>query len=209
MPRKPTASPPARGKTSSSRNTPGRAPTRRTGLSAKAASPPASDASAATIFQAPLSLATTVWSQFAEQVQRASEQTWQGLRHDAEVEAEQVQRADTPQQLAGAPIGFAAEQATRWAQLSAQVTASLLDVQAAWFKEVESIASQWMSPLFARDGHIALGSAQDIVEPPGPNGPLQMLWSAHKIWSESGKVWLQAMSHDLQSEAPRAAGHST
>jgi hypothetical protein len=209
MSRKPTASPPARGKTSSSRSTPGRAPTRHTGPSAKAASPPVSDASAAAIFQAPLSLASTLWSQFAEQVQRASEQTWQGLRHDAEVEAEQVQRADTPQQLAGAPIGFAAEQATRWAQLSSQVTASLLDVQAAWFKEVESIASHWMSPLFTRDGRIALGSAQDLIEPPGPNGPMQWLGSAQKIWSESAKVWLQAMSHDLQSEAPQAAGRST
>jgi hypothetical protein len=208
MSRKPTASPPARGKTSSSRSTPGRAPTRRTGPAAKAAPPPASDASAAAIFQAPLSLATTLWSQFAEQVQRASEQTWQGLRHDAEVEAEQVQRADTPQQLAGAPIGFAAEQATRWAQLSSQVTASLLDVQAAWFKEVESVASQWMSPLFARDGRIALGSAQDLIEPPGPNGPMQWLGSAQKIWSESAKVWLQAMSHDLQSESPQVPGRA-
>jgi len=153
------------------------------------------------MLQAPLSLAT-MWSQFAEQMQRASEQTWQGMRHDAEVEAEQVGRSDTPQQLAGLPIGVAAEQAARWAQLSTQVTASLLDVQAAWFKELESIATQWMSPLFARDGRIALGSAQDIVEPPGPNGPMQMLWSAQKIWSESAKVWLHAMSHDLQSEAP-------
>ena len=142
-----------------------------------------------------------MWSQFAEQMQRASEQTWQGLQHDAEVEAEQARRADTPQQLAGLPIGIAAEQAARWAQLSTQVAANLLDVQAAWFKQVEVIATQWMSPLFARDGRIApLGSAQDIVEPPGPDGPMQMLWSAQKIWSESAKVWLQAMSHDLQND---------
>lgn len=204
MPRKSPALPPARGKTSSTRNLTARPP----GKPAKGASPPAGEAAAAAFFQAPSSLGA-VWSQFAEQLQRASEQTWQGLTHDTEVEAEAAQRADTPQQLAGLPIGFAAEQATRWAQLSTQVTASLLDVQAAWFKEVESIASQWMSPLFSRDGRIALGSAQDIVEPPGPNGPLQMLWSAQKIWSESGKVWLQAMSHDLQSEAPQAAGRST
>ena len=144
-----------------------------------------------------------MWSQFAEQMQRASEQTWQGLQHDAEVEVEQAQRADTPQQLAGLPIGIAAEQAARWAQLSTQVTANLLDVQAAWFKQVEALATQWMSPLFARDGRIApLGSAQDIVEPPGPDGPMQMLWSAQKIWSESAKVWLHAMSHDLQNDQP-------
>ncbi|HSW26995.1 MAG TPA: hypothetical protein VLJ62_29840 [Burkholderiaceae bacterium] len=161
------------------------------------------DATAA-ILQAPLSLAT-MWSQFAEQMQRASEQTWQGLRHDAEAEAEQVQRADTPQQLAGLPIGVAAEQAARWAQLSTQFTTSLLDVQAAWFKQFEAVATQLMGPLFARDGRLApLGSAQDIVEPPAPNGPMQVWWSAQKMWSESTKVWLNAMSHDLQDASPAA-----
>ena len=200
MPRKPNASPPARGKTSPARTAAGRAPTQPTKAAASAA---AGDAAAAMI-RSPLGVAA-VWSQFAEQMQRASEQTWQGLTHDAEAGAEQVQRADTPQQLAGLPLGFAAEQAARWAQLSTQVTASLLDVQAAWFKEVETVATQWMGPLFVRDGRLApLGSAQDIVEPPGPNGPLQAWWSAQKIWSESAKVWLQAMSHDLQSE-PAAA----
>ncbi|HEY2978969.1 MAG TPA: hypothetical protein VGJ35_13475 [Burkholderiaceae bacterium] len=197
MPRKPNASPPTRGKTSSIRMA-GRTPT----LSTKAAGAATAGDAAAAVMRAPLSLAT-VWSQFAEQMQRASEQTWQGLTHDAEAGAEQVQRAETPQQLAGLPLGFAAEQAARWAQLSTQVTASLLDVQAAWFKEVETVATQWMGPLFARDGRITpLGSAQDIVEPPGPNGPLQMWSSAQKIWSESTKVWLQAMSHDLQNEPP-------
>lgn len=195
MPRKPNASPPARGKTSPTR-TASRTPTQSTKA---AASTTAGDAAAA-VMRAPLGLAT-VWSQFAEQMQRASQQTWQGLTHDAEAGAEQVQRADTPQQLAGLPLGFAAEQAARWAQLSTQVTASLLDVQAAWLKEVETVATQWMGPLFVRDGRIApLGSAQDIVEPAGPNGPLQMWSSAQRIWSESAKVWLQAMSHDLQNE---------
>ena len=200
MPRKPSASPPARGKTAPSRHTT-RALTRPSSKAAETTAPMAGDAAAA-VMQAPLSFAT-MWSQFAEQMQRASEQTWQGLQHDAEVEAEQARRADTPQQLAGLPIGIAAEQAARWAQLSTQVAANLLDVQAAWFKQVEAIATQWVSPLFARDGRIApLGSAQDIVEPPGPDGPMQMLWSAQKIWSESAKVWLQAMSHDLQNEPP-------
>ena len=207
MPRKSPALPPARGKTSSSRNVTARTSARQSGHAGKGASPPAGESAAAAIFQAPWSPGA-VWSQFAEQLQRASEQTWQGLSQDAEVEAEAVQRPDTPQMLAGLPIGFAAEQATRWVQLSTQVTASLFDVQAAWFKEVESIATQWMSPLFACDGRIALGSAQDIVEPPGPNGPVQMLRSAQKIWSESGKVWLQAMSHDLQDDAPKSTGRS-
>jgi len=202
MPRKPSVSPPVRGKISSSRN-PARTSARQAST-AKATAPLAADASAA-IFQTPSSLAT-MWTQFTEQMQRASEQAWQGLRHDAEIEVEQAQRADTPQQLAGLPMGVAAEQVTRWAQLSTQFTASLLDVQAAWFKQFESVATQLMSPLFARDGHLApLGSAQDIVEPPGPNGPMQLLWSAQKMWSESAKVWLNAMSHDLQDASPPAA----
>ena len=203
MPRKPTGSPPARGKTSSSRHAT-RSLTRPASKTAPGAVSTAGDAAAA-VMQAPLGWAT-LWSQFAEQMQRASEQTWQGLRHDAEAEADQVQRTDTPQQLAGLPIGLAAEQAARWAQLSSQVTANLLDVQAAWFKQVEAVATQLMSPLFARNGRIApLGSAQDIVEPPQANGPMDLLWSAQKIWSESAKVWLQAMSHDLQAEPSKAA----
>jgi hypothetical protein len=199
MPRKPSVSPPARGKVSSSRNA---ARTTSRPASRKQSDPaPAADASAA-MLQAPLSVAT-MWSQFAGQMQRASEQAWQGLRHDAEIEAEQV-RADTPQQLAGLPFGVAAEQAARWAQLSTQFTASLLDVQAAWFKQFEALATQLMSPLFARDGRLApLGSAQDIVEPPAPDGPMQAWSSAQKMWSESTKVWLNAMSHDLQDASPR------
>jgi len=201
MPRKPSVSPPARGKVSSSRNT---ARTTSRSASRTLSEPaPGADATAA-ILQAPLGLAT-MWSQFAEQMQRASQQTWQGLRHDADAEAEQVQRADAPQ-LAGLPIGVAAEQAARWAQLSNQFTASLLDVQAAWFKQLEAVATQLMSPLFAHDGRLApLGSAQDIVEPPAPNGPMQVWWSAQKMWSESAKVWLNAMSHDLQDASPPAA----
>jgi hypothetical protein len=201
MPRKPSASPPARGKISSSRNV-ARATARQASRTPPDAAP-ATD-SAAAILGAPLGLAT-VWSQFAEQMQRASEQTWRGLSDDAKLEAEAVQHADTPQRLAGLPIGFAAEQATRWAQLSTQLAAGLLDVQAAWLKEMESVATQILGPLFARDGRIAaLGSAQDIVEPPEPNGPMQMLLSTQRIWSESAKVWLQAMSHDLQSDPPNS-----
>src|SRR4249920_420237 len=96
MPRKPPASPPVRGKTSPSRHA-ARAPTRRTGKDDRTAAPEVSDAVAAVV-RGPLGLAT-LWSQFADQMQRVSEQTWQGLRQDAEVEAEEVRRADTPQQL--------------------------------------------------------------------------------------------------------------
>jgi hypothetical protein len=84
------------------------------------------------------------------------------------------------------------------------VRSVVLDVQSAWFKEVEALATQMMSPLFARDGRIPLGSAQDLIEPPGPNGPMQLLGSAQKMWAESAKVWLQAMSHDLQDDSPKA-----
>src|SRR5262245_2178621 len=203
MPRKPTASPTARGRDPSSKRPLAARRARPAGTAAPGASMPDGEATLQAILQAPASVAA-MWSQFAQQLQRASEQTWQGLRHDAEVEAEVVQRADTPQQLAGLPLGAAAEQAARWAQFSTQVATGLLDVQAAWLKEVEVAATRWMGPLFARDGRIVpLGSAQDIVEPPGPNGPLQMWWSAQRMWSESTKVWLQAMSHDLQDQPRR------
>ena len=196
MPRKSSTAAPASAK-ASARRASGRAASPGQPSPAAAA---ASDTAPAAFMQGPLAMAA-VWAQFADQLQRASERTWQGLRHDLALEAEDAQHADTPQRLAGVPAGAAAEQFARWTQLSSELTASLLDVQAAWFKELEAVAMQVLGPLFARDGRIMFGSAQDIVEPPGPNGPLQALWSAQKIWSESAKVWLQAMSHDLQDGA--------
>ena len=150
--------------------------------------------------QAPLQLAG-LWSQWAEQVQRMSQQALKGVADDAEVEGEAVQRANTPQQWAGLPVGFAAEQAARWAQLSSQMTASLLDVQATLFKDLEAVTTQLMAPWFTHNGRIAFGSAQDLVEPPEQAGPMPMMWSAQQFWAESAKVWLHAMSHDLQGES--------
>jgi hypothetical protein len=176
--------------------------TRRNRQSGRKTSAQAADEAApaaAAIFEAPARLAS-VWTQFAGQVQRAAQQTLQGLQHDAEIESEALQRASSPQQLVGLPIEMVAEQVARWAQLSAQLAGSLLDVQTAWFKDIESVAAQLMSPWFTRNGRIAFGSAQDIVEPPTDPGPAPLLWSAQRIWSESAKAWLQAMSHDVQAE---------
>jgi hypothetical protein len=166
-----------------------------------------SAARSAALLQAPAQLAA-VWSQWAEQMQRAGEQAMKGLRHDAEVEGEAVQHASTPHQWAGLPAGFAAEHAARWAQLSSQVTASLLDVQATLFKDLEVVATQLMAPWFTQNGRIAFGSAQDLVEPPEQTGQMPMLWSAQRLWSESAKVWLNAMSHDVNEPlaTPSTAG---
>jgi len=189
---------PHRGKASAPR----RAAARKVVATASSAEPNGGDRGALA-WAVPASL-SAVWTQFAEQMQRASEQAWQNLGADLEVEAEDVQHADTPQQLAGAPIGFNAEQVTRWAQLSNQLAASLLDVQAAWFREFEAAMAQWLAPLVTRDGRIAFGSAQDLVDPPDPAAPMQALWSAQKLWSESAKVWFNAMSHDLQGASAQA-----
>jgi hypothetical protein len=199
MPAKPSSSARARGKPSTRKN----APTNRTQPRRQPTPVDSPADSEQALRQGPLRLAA-LWSQWAEQVQRAGQQTLQGLRQDAELEAEDVQHAGTPQQLAGLPIGFAAEQAARWAQLSTQVTASLLDAQAAWFRDIESVTTRLMGPWFTHNGRIEFGSAQDLVEPPEPNGPMQLLSSAQRMWSESAKAWLQAMSHDLQSDSPAA-----
>lgn len=153
---------------------------------------------AAALEQMPAQLAA-VWSHWAEQFQRMGEQALKGFADDAEVEGEAVRHASTPQQWAGLPMGLAAEQAARWAQLSSQMTASLLDLQATLFKDFEAITTRLMAPWFTNNGRIAFASAQDIVEPPEA-GPVPVWWSAQKIWSESAKVWLHAMSHDLQGE---------
>lgn len=152
------------------------------------------------VFDAPARLAA-VWTQFADQMQRAGQQTWQGLQHDAELEGEALEHAASPQQLAGAPVELAAEQAARWAQWSAQLTSSLLDVQAAWFKDLEAMTTQCLGPWFTRNGRIAFGNAQDLLEPPPEAGAAPLLWAAQRWWSESAKVMLHAMSHDVQAQA--------
>jgi hypothetical protein len=62
-----------------------------------------------------------------------------------------------------------------------------------------------MTPWFTHDGRIAFGSAQELLEPPDSNGAIPLLSSAQRMWSESAKVWLNAISHDLQSEAGASA----
>jgi len=84
------------------------------------------------------------------------------------------------------------------------MTASLLDVQTTLFKDLEAATTQLMAPWFTHNGRIAFGSAQDLVEPPEQAGPVPMLWSAQRLWSESAKVWLHAMSHELQGESGAA-----
>ena len=198
MPRKPASSPPVRGKTVTRK-------TQEQPSSAEADSAQESTAQAVTMmFQTPVRLAAA-WSEWAEQMQRAGEQTLKGLRQDSKVEGEALQHAETPQQMAGLPIGFAAEQVTRWAQLSSQMAASMLDMQTAWFKDFEAVAAKLMTPWFTHDGRIAFGSAQELLEPPEPDGPMPLLRSAQRMWSESAKVWLNAISHDLQSDAPASA----
>src|SRR5262245_58942497 len=143
MARKRTATPPKGGTT-----------TVRKASAARAVSSLGMPAEAA-LFQGPQHW-VAAWSQFADQLQRAGEQTLQGLRHDAEA-AESAGAAEGDSAWTGAPIGLV-EQATRWAQLSTQVTASLLDVQAAWFKDFEALTSQWMSPWLTDKGRIAFTS---------------------------------------------------
>jgi hypothetical protein len=203
MPRKPVNSPRTSGRSAN------RASTRKPPMQRAATavdSPPNSTFQGTALFPTPEHL-SAVWSQWAEQMQRAGERTWKGFLQDAEVEGEAARHASTPQQWAGLPVGFVAEQAARWAQLSSQVSAGLLDMQATLFKDLEALATQLMAPWLTHNGRIAFGSAQDLVEPPAA-APAQLLWSAQKMWSESAKVWLQAMTHDLQAESPQAGARS-
>jgi hypothetical protein len=199
MPRKAASAPRARSRARADSPAP-KAPTK-----SSAAAPSRIAPSAQGVLQGPLQMAT-VWSQFAQQMQRAGEQTLQGWARDAEAHTVDAAHAKTPQQWIGLPLEAMAEQSARWLQLSTQVTASLLDVQSAWFRDVEAATAQWMTPWVARDGRAVIASAQKLVEPPSEAGPAQVWQSAQRIWSESAKVWLNAMSHDLQREpAARAA----
>jgi hypothetical protein len=158
----------------------------------------------AALLQAPARLAA-VWSDFAGHLQRAGQQAWQGWQRDTETANDEAARASAPQQAMGLPLEFAAEQVARWTQLSMQVATSLLDVQTGLFKDLEAVCTQSMAPWVGGNGAlVAKASAQDAVEPPLEGGPAQIWWTAQRVWSESARVWLNAMSHDLQSEPARA-----
>jgi len=199
MPRKAASAPRARTRARAD------TPARKVPSKGSAAAPSSIAPSAEGLFQGPMQMAT-VWTQFAQQMQRAGEQALQEWARDAEAHTEDAARAKTPQQWIGLPLEAVAEQSARWLQLSTQVTASLLDVQSAWFRDVEAATTHWMTPWIARDGRTVIASAQKLVEPSAATGPTQVWQSAQRIWSESAKVWLNAMSHDLQREpAVRAA----
>jgi hypothetical protein len=158
----------------------------------------------AALFQAPVRLAA-VWSDFAGHLQRAGQQAWQGWQRDTETASDEAARASAPQQAMGLPLEFAAEQVARWTQLSMQVATSLLDVQTGLFKDLEAVCAHSMAPWVGGNGAlVAKASAQEAVEPPLEGGPAQIWWTAQRVWSESARVWLNAMSHDLQSEPARA-----
>jgi hypothetical protein len=156
----------------------------------------------AALLQAPVRLAS-VWSDFAGHLQRVGQQAWQGWQRDTNAANDEATPAGTPQPAVGLPMAFAAEQVARWTQLSMQAATSLFDVQTGLFKDLEAVCAQSMAPWVARNGRLATASAQDLVQPPVDAGPAQVWWTAQRMWSESARVWLNAVSHDLQSEPAR------
>jgi len=203
MPRKPHSAPRAR-RARAVRNTAAAAAVvNKPGTESMQPGLPFDAMSGAALLQAPVRLAA-VWSDFAGHLQRAGQQAWQGWQRDTEAANDEAARAGPSQQAAGLPMAFAAEQVARWTQLSMQVATSLFDVQTGLFKDLEAVCAQSMAPWVARNGRLATASAQDLIEPPVDAGPAQIWWTAQRMWSESARVWLNAVSHDLQSEPARA-----
>jgi hypothetical protein len=162
----------------------------------------AAGAAAPTWFDASTRIAS-YWSQWAEQMQRVSNQAALDFRADAEAEADELQRAPSPLQRAGLPLEFAAEGVTRWIQLSVQLMSGLLDMQARWVQETEAFAAATLRPWLGGDRIIRIAPVDALLEPPPQATTAQLLQSAQQAWSESAKVWLNALSHDLQ-DAPAA-----
>lgn len=139
------------------------------------------------------------WSAWPEQMRRIAEQTVLDLERDAELEDDEVQHASTPQDLWSRQAEYAGEVWTRLARSSVQFTGIVLDAQAAWLREVEARTAQLMQPWLDRDRQPVLASAQPLFDPPQPVNPTQAVEAMQRLWSESTKLWFNAISHDLQA----------
>ena len=179
--------------------TPPKNPARRRTASA-AASRPVPTAAAA---DAPSAFAA-YWSAWPDLMRRIGEQTVHDLRHDAEVETDEVQHLSTPQDLWSRQAEFAGEVWMRMARGSVQFAATMLDAQSAWFRDAESRFAQALRPWLGDGRPPVLGSAQPLFDPPQPLAPAQAFEAMQRFWGESTKLWFNAVSHDLQGGDAKA-----
>jgi hypothetical protein len=172
-------------------------PARRRAAAAAAAPSAAPTAVAA---DAPSAFAS-YWNAWPDLMRRIGEQTVHDLRHDAELESDEVQHLSTPQDLWSRQAEFAGEVWMRLARSSVQLAATMLDVQSAWYRDAEARWAETMRPWLGDGQHPVLGSAQSLFDLPQPLPPAQAFEAMQRFWGESTKLWFNAISHDLQGGA--------
>jgi len=175
--------------------------------SATAASPTASVADAAneasalgndaarTMFDASMNASRNVL-RFFEQMQQSQAQALKSL--DQRPAGAATAEGDGLQDLFGLQVAMAAEQFTSMAQLSNQMFASVLDIERQWFEQMQAGAAELARGWLQSNEALASPATRRALEVPPDTSPIGLFNNAQAAFAEMTKVWLDAVSHDVQ-----------
>jgi hypothetical protein len=171
---------------------------------ASAAEPkPATDAAVADPFDAARTMidnsmnASLNMLRFFEQMQQQQAQALRGVE-PAKPAAANDEAVNGLQDLIGLQVTFAAEQFANMAQLSNQMFASVLDVERQWLEQWQSGAADLARGWIASNGALASPATRRALELPTDTSPIGLFNNTQAAFAEMTKVWLDAVSHDVQ-----------
>jgi hypothetical protein len=139
-----------------------------------------------------------------EQLQHAGGHAWLAPEQDIQTEAEEGHHACTPLQVLELQNQFAMTEVARWIDLQEQCLAYAFDAQALWLRNTETWALDTLGPWLDWSPRSSGGSAVPLLEPPTEATTAAWMHWSQAACTEFGKVWLDALQHDLETE-PTAA----
>jgi hypothetical protein len=144
------------------------------------------------------------WSLIAaatQQMQCASSDAWRGLRQDITLEAEDVSSASGPHEILESQTEFIMTEAARCARTLEQCLAAPFDVQAHWIRQAEAWTFDVLRPALDEDVRLDTSTSTPFFELPDDLTANGVLHWTHSAWTELSKALLDALQHDLESEA--------
>lgn len=137
-----------------------------------------------------------------ERMQRINEHAMQGLSADAALGREDLRSAESPNELLGYQMEFAASQFARWALINEEFMAGMLDMHALWMRDAEALAAKQMRGWLGAEARKPLGSAEAILGFQEAATPADLMSAMQRAQTEIGKAWLHTLRHDLQTHLP-------
>jgi hypothetical protein len=102
------------------------------------------------------------------------------------------------QELIGMQIAAAAEQFANLAQFSTQMLTALLDVERQWVEQMEASTADMARGWLATNGTLTAPTTKAALELPTDTSPIGLFNNAQAAMAEMTKVWVEALTHDVQ-----------